>query len=217
MLAKKIPYALGILFSYIIPKNFGIWYRTFRDQVYTGFYARRFSAWGENSVLKCSALKLQGLQYISVGRSTVLEKGIQLTAWDTHLGSCYSPCIEIGQYCTIRKDAHITAIDRITIGNHLLTGTNILITDNIHGSTTYAQQSLPPTERSLHSKGPVTIGNNVWLGNNVCVMPGVTIGDGAVIGANSVVTHDIPAYSMAVGVPARVIKQIASPKIYSQL
>jgi acetyltransferase-like isoleucine patch superfamily enzyme len=67
---------------------------------------------------------------------------------------------------------------------------------------------IPPTQRSLFSKGPVKIGNNVWLGNNVCVMPGVTIGDGAIIGANAVVTHDIPPYSVAGGIPAKVIKQL---------
>lgn len=54
----------------------------------------------------------------------------------------------------------------------------------------------------------MVIGNNVWIGRNVCIMPGVTIGDGAVIGANAVVTHDIPAYSVAAGVPAKVIKTI---------
>ena len=53
---------------------------------------------------------------------------------------------------------------------------------------------------------PVTIGNDVWLGRRVIIMPGVTIGDGCVIGAGAVVTKDIPAYSVAVGVPARVIK-----------
>ena len=68
--------------------------------------------------------------------------------------------------------------------------------------------SLPFTERPLYSKEPVVIGNNVWLGNNVCVMPDVTIGDGAIIGANSVVTHDISAYAVAVGIPAKIIKQL---------
>ena len=59
-------------------------------------------------------------------------------------------------------------------------------------------------------KGGVHIGNNVWVGRNVCIMPGVHIGDGAVIGANSVVTHDISAFSIAVGTPARVIKKVGS-------
>jgi acetyltransferase-like isoleucine patch superfamily enzyme len=67
---------------------------------------------------------------------------------------------------------------------------------------------MPVDERLLVSKGAVVIGNNVWIGNNACIMPGVSIGDGAIIGANSVVTHDIPAYSVAGGIPAKVIKQL---------
>ena len=55
---------------------------------------------------------------------------------------------------------------------------------------------------------PIKIGKNVWIGKNVCIMPNVTIGDYAIIGANAVVTHDIPAYAIAAGCPARVIKMI---------
>ena len=55
---------------------------------------------------------------------------------------------------------------------------------------------------------PVTIGDNVWIGAKVMVTKGVTIGENAVIGANSVVTRDIPANSVAVGIPARVIRTI---------
>ena len=60
----------------------------------------------------------------------------------------------------------------------------------------------PPTAQ------PITIGENVWLGARVVVMPGVTIGDDSVIGIGSVVTGDIPARSVAVGVPAKVVKQL---------
>lgn len=114
----------------------------------------------------------------------------------------------IGNNCSIRNNAHITAINCIRIGDNLLTGTNVLITDNSHGQSTREHMSLPFTERPLYSKGPVVIGNNVWLGNNVCVMSGVTIGDGAIIGANAVVTHDIPAYAVAAGILAKVVKQL---------
>ena len=174
---------------------------------YTALNAWKFSSWG-NSTLRYPALKLKGLCYISVGDDTVLGKNIQLTAWDSFENQHFQPSITIGNGCVIRDNAHITAVNNITIGNNLLTGTNVLITDNSHGVGDKGQMNLPPNKRPLYSKGPVVIGNNVWLGNNVCVMPGVTIGDGAIIGANAVVTHDIPANSIAAGIPARIINQL---------
>ncbi len=65
-----------------------------------------------------------------------------------------------------------------------------------------------PLVRPLYSKGPIIIEDDVWLGEKVSVMPGVHIGRGAIIGANSVVTKDIPAYAVAVGSPAKVIKML---------
>lgn len=56
----------------------------------------------------------------------------------------------------------------------------------------------------------VTIGNDCWIGGNTVILPGVTIGDGVTVGASSVVTKDIPSYSVAVGSPARVIKKLVS-------
>ena len=151
---------------------------------------------------------LRGLKYVSVGDGTYISPGVQLTAWDSHNGIRFRPSIVIGNRCSIRNNAHITAINSIRIGDNLLTGTNVLITDNSHGQSTREHMSQPFYRRPMYSKGPVVIGNNVWLGNNVCVMPGVTIGDGAIVGANSVVTHDIPAYAVAAGIPARVVKQL---------
>ena len=70
-----------------------------------------------------------------------------------------------------------------------------------------------PIHPSFRDKGaqfslPVTIKDHVWIGSNVVIMPGVTIGENCVIGAGSVVTHDIPANSVAVGVPCRVMRAI---------
>jgi len=179
-----------------------------RNKLYTRCYRHLFAQWGKGSHIAWKALRLEGLPYISVGQGTLIAAGVQLTAWDRHNDSRFMPSISIGDHCTIRENSHITAINSISIGNHLLTGTNVLITDNSHGKASREQMDIPPTQRPLFSKGPVKIGNNVWLDNNVCVMPGVTIGDGAIIGANAVVTHDIPAYSVAAGIPAKVIKQL---------
>ena len=60
----------------------------------------------------------------------------------------------------------------------------------------------------IESAKPITVGKNCWLGGSVVLLPGVTIGDGCVIGAGAVVTKDIPANSLAVGNPAKVIKTI---------
>ena len=76
----------------------------------------------------------------------------------------------------------------------------------MHGQLTFNEIQIEPVKRDLFSKGPVNIGKNVWIGRNACVMPNVKIGDYAIIGANAVVTHDIPAYAIAAGVPAKVIR-----------
>ncbi len=178
------------------------------NRLYTAIHCHRFAHWGKGTHLGWKAMKLVGLNYISVGDGTCISPGVQLTAWDLHNGLRFTPSIVIGKRCAIRENSHITAINSITIGDNLLTGTNVLVTDNSHGQSTREHMSQPFSERPMVSKGPVVIGNNVWLGNNVCVMPGVTIGDGAIIGANSVVTHDVPAYAVAAGVPAKIIKQL---------
>lgn len=180
-----------------------------RNHIYTGYLKGMLAEKGRRTVFHWKAYTLTGGRYIHIGDNSIFERGIQLTAREAGYGE---PVIRIGSNCLIRACAHITATNSICIGDNLLTGTNVLITDNLHGSTHKAAMSLPPRERPLASKGGVVIGNNVWLGNNVCVMPGVTIGNNAVIGANSVVTHDIPEYCMAAGIPAKVLKDICNEK-----
>ena len=62
-----------------------------------------------------------------------------------------------------------------------------------------------PNDRPLYSKGPIIIGDCVWIGERAVILGGVKIGNGAIIGANSVVTHDVPENGIAVGCPARII------------
>lgn len=117
--------------------------------------------------------------------------------------------LQIGTNVCIGDNVHIAASEKVTIGNNCLIASKVFISDCGHGSYGGAEQSLPdsaPASRKLHTS-PVHIGENVWIGENVCILAGVTIGDGAVIGSNAVVTKDIPARSIAVGIPARPIKQ----------
>jgi acetyltransferase-like isoleucine patch superfamily enzyme len=175
-----------------------------RNKIYSCFIRRQFKEIGDSHFF-WHAYNIKGGEYIHIGNDCIFESGLQLTAWK--VGE-REPQISIGNNCLFRRDTHITACNKIIIGNNLLTGTNIFITDNSHGTIDGDSLKMPPRLRPIVSKGPVIIGNNVWLGNNVCIMPGVTIGDGAVIGANAVVTHDIPAFCVAAGVPAKIIKQV---------
>ena len=98
--------------------------------------------------------------------------------------------------------------DTVEIGDHVLMGSYVFITDNSHGNADASAIGVPPRERPLTGKGPVRIGNNVWIGRGAAILPGVTVGDNAIIGANSVVTRSVPANCVVGGIPAKVIKYL---------
>lgn len=143
---------------------------------------------------------------ISIGSGTTIGINAVLTSWTEWEGEKFNPHILIGKNCRLGDYIHITSTNRIEIGDDVLTGRWVTISDNNHGSTSSESLSLVPVKRRLTSKGPVIIGSRVWIGDKSTILSGVTIGEGSVIGANSVVTTDIPPYSVAVGNPAIVIK-----------
>lgn len=155
-----------------------------------------------------------GSQYFKIGNKTCFGKLVVLTAWDKfpiYDGSTQTlnPSVSIGENCNFGDYLHLTCISRIHIGNNVLTGRWVTITDNGHGTTDYDSLTVPPAKRSLYSKGPVIIEDDVWIGDKATILPGVSIGKGAVIAANSVVTKDIPPYSIAGGNPAEIIKSVS--------
>lgn len=151
---------------------------------------------------------LLGLKYFTVGEGTRFAPRAELTAWDRYREYTYHPRVIIGRNCHFGQACHITAIGEISIGDNLLTGQYVIISDNAHGDSTAEQLSIPPSERRLTTKGPVRIGNNVWIGDRVAILAGVTIGDGAIIGSNAVVTHDVPSGAVVGGIPARILKMM---------
>lgn len=115
----------------------------------------------------------------------------------------------IGRDVEINDFVHISAGEKVSIGDNVLIASKVFISDINHGRYNGFNQdspNLPPNDREL-STNPVFIYDNVWIGEGVCVMPGVTIGKGCIIGALSVVTKDIPDYTIAVGTPAIPIKK----------
>jgi len=151
--------------------------------------------------------KVIGRQYISIGNYSSFGKRAIVAAWKREENN---PCIRIGENVAIGDDCFITAFNQIVIGNNVLIAQKVTITDNSHGMMKSLEElKVHPSRRMPFSKGPVIIEDNVWIGDKVTICPNVRIGEGAIIGANSVITKDVPAYTVAAGAPARVIKIIS--------
>lgn len=112
------------------------------------------------------------------------------------------PNLTIGDGTKIRRFSHIVCINEIIIEDKVLIADKVFISDNIHS---YKKADIPIVEQALEFVANVKIGTGTCIGENVCII-GAKIGRNCTIGANSVVTKDIPDYSIAVGSPAKVIK-----------
>lgn len=114
----------------------------------------------------------------------------------------------LGDNVRIGDNVHIAASELVEIGEESLFASKVYISDTSHGNYGESGSSPdePPNVRPLVSN-PIHIGRNVWLGENVVVLPGVTIGDGCIVGASATVTKSLPAGCIAVGTPAKPIKQ----------
>lgn len=161
---------------------------------------------GQKSLIEFS-YRVEGAKYISIGNHVRIKSGFHIAAIDQHNGVHFFPEIQIGNNVSINYDVHIACLNKVIIGDGALLGSKIFITDHYHGNTSLKSLQISPSERKLESKGSVEIGKDVWIGENVAILSGVKIGNNSVIGANSVVTRDIPPFSVAAGVPARIIKE----------
>lgn len=143
-------------------------------------------------------------QYISIGDDVLIGPGVALSAGMVPGQECLvTPVVTIGDRCLIGRGSGIVGHFSISIGNDVWTGHHVYITDQNHG---YEDITIPISKQSQPERA-VSIGDGSWLGHGSVVLPGVTIGRHVVIGANSVVTRDIPDFSVAVGVPAKVIRR----------
>lgn len=110
--------------------------------------------------------------------------------------------ILIGENVRINRGTTICSYSEIKIGKNSLIGEYVSIRDANHGIKKSSIIKDQP-----HESKSIIIGEDAWIGRGVCILSGVTIGEGAVVGANSVVTKDIAPYSIAVGTPAKIIRQ----------
>ena len=116
-------------------------------------------------------------------------------------GAHFTPGLRIGDRSGVGINCELNG--PITIGRDVMMGPEVVIYTSGHQ---FGATDIPMMDQGFTETEPVVIGDDVWIGRRAIIMPGVTIGNGCVIGAGAVVTRDIPAYSVAVGVPAKAIK-----------
>jgi acetyltransferase-like isoleucine patch superfamily enzyme len=138
---------------------------------------------------------------LEIGAHTVLEPDVWLTAPG-------AARIRIGGGTFLNIGVMVAALELVEIGEHCMFANGCFISD---GSHRFDDPHKPVPWQGFTTKGPTRIGDNVWCGAHAVITSGVTIGERSVIGANSVVTADIPPFSIAAGTPARVLRTIEYP------
>jgi acetyltransferase-like isoleucine patch superfamily enzyme len=135
---------------------------------------------------------------LEVGPHALLEPGV----WITAPGQAH---VRIGGGSFLNLGVMVAAVELVEIGEHCMFANGCFLTDGNHR---FDDPDTPVPWQGFGTKGPTRIGDNVWCGANVVVTSGVTVGRRCVIGANSVVTEDLPPFSIAAGAPARVLRTL---------
>jgi acetyltransferase-like isoleucine patch superfamily enzyme len=176
------------------------WYNAIRYRIWLFNNKAKFKRFEKNSFIK-SPLAIGGHKNIEIGKDVFIGYKTWIAAVP-HTGA--SECLlQFGDGCTIGNFNHIYATKRIVFGKKVLTADKIYITDNLHE---YMNINIAIIDQPIRQINEVLIGDGSWIGENVCII-GASVGKNSVIGANSVVTKNIPDYSVAVGNPAKIIKR----------
>jgi len=123
---------------------------------------------------------------------------------NARFGISRNATFKIGAGTWIGDDFEVSCNNSIEIGKNVLIGRRVFIGDTIHQ---YGNIDKPVITQPMSENGYVKIEDDCWIGTGACILPNVIIGKHSVIGANAVVTKDVPPYSVAVGIPAKVIKK----------
>jgi lipopolysaccharide O-acetyltransferase len=168
-----------------------------RNKAFSLLTGPSFASFGARSVVQLP-VRLSGEDRIEVGSGVFVGAGSWLQVLE-------GGWISIGDGTAFSGNVVVSAARRVTIGRRVLVARGVYIADHGHA---HADTTRPVIEQGLTDVAPVEIGDGAWLGENVVVCPGVRIGRNAVIGANAVVTRDVPDASVAVGIPARVVRHV---------
>lgn len=172
-----------------------------KRDIVTALYTKKFEKFGHDSVLY-HPLCIRGRENICIGNQTTILNGVRMQVYNDLTGK--QSKIKIGDNCYIGYNNTFLAGGNITLEDGVLMASNILISSENH--------SIDPESPDYYmnqklSCAPIIVGEGTWIGEKVSILSGVSIGKKCVIGAGSIVTKDIPDFSIAVGSPAKVIKK----------
>lgn len=163
-------------------------------------FSRRFARWGKRSFV-IAPVSIERPENIELGDNVYVAAHSALSAFP-HTGAERCRLI-IGDGSKVGRFNHFYATTHVELGKKVLTANGVYISDNRHG---FERTDQPIVDQPIVQLATTYIGDGTWIGHNAAIY-GVRVGRNCVIGANAVVTRDIPDFSIAVGVPARVIKR----------
>ncbi len=167
-------------------------------------FAKRFGLFGKGACLMFPRGTIFGERWIHVGEDTLIGPLACISAGMVPGQEMVSnPVVSIGQRCMIGRGSHIVGHFGIEIGDDVITGPYIYMTDQNHG---YEDPTVPIREQWPTDK-PVSVGSGTWIGTGVTILPGACVGANCVIAANSVVTGVFPDRCLIAGVPAKIMRE----------
>ena len=181
--------------------NFVLFYKRLRTRAYTILLKNGFGSFGESSIVEPN-LRFNRLKSIKVGSNVFIGSNCWL---NVEKRNELFGAILVGDNVSISGYTTISAVRSVIINPDVLIARYCYIADHAHR---FLNKSTAIKNQGLNKIDKVQIKEGAWLGQSVVVCPGVTIGKNSVIGANSVVTKNIPDYSVAAGAPARVLRTI---------
>ena len=164
----------------------------FRFHIYSRFFKQCL-----HPVIIFPFVDIKGFNNISIGSNCIINHNSHLYS---HRGS-----LNIGNNFALGYNSSIVSADggSITIGNDVIIAQNVVLRSSNHSFT----DTTVPIRYQGHESGYITIDDDVWIGANSVILPNVRIGSHSIVGAGSVVTKDIPPFSIYAGVPAKLIRK----------
>jgi acetyltransferase-like isoleucine patch superfamily enzyme len=175
----------------------GFWrhFKNFKNRMIFGHYGR--------NVLIQSGVRIVRPQFISIGDNVTIGKDSDIYVHPADRNS-KKIIIELGNHVVLARNNIVGARYGIVLEDYVGLSAYTMVGDF---SRHYDDIEVPFQLQDVTEEGPIRIERWTWIGAHAFILPNVTIGRNSVVGANSVVNRDIPAYSVAVGVPARVVKR----------